>query len=214
MQIKKYLAVLAVLTVTAVGTFAIAHNWSKSRRGPEPAGVCALGNGPAFTVTQEGRTNGKADRTVIRIFKTTGEWKETTTFLATDKQTVMYGLQNGVIRVNEEKKQSDYIGRWAPPLPEEKIRADSAFVDESTLLGYKVLRLHMAAQDGSNIDLYKAPALHGMILKVEEKHDDGSSFVLEPVKIDMGNVQDFAPPNYPVSSDVYNRNHQAKAPQN
>ncbi len=186
-----------LVILAAAGTYVIA---SKVRK-PRVSG---------FTVYQIQRANGHDERRISRSYKANGEWMEVSTDLKTGRQQVMFGTrESGVVRSNNEKMENEFIGGWGMPLTAEQIRRDPQFVDESQILGFRVMRVHMEGIDGSKTDLYKAPDLHGMILRVVTTSSDGGVLSVEPEKIEF-NQPEFALPNYPITRDLYNSHHQKK----
>jgi hypothetical protein len=191
---KKYLGYGMVVTLVAAATYFAA------------AGVRQR-NGFNGTVQMIQRTNGQDERRVVRTYRPTGEWMEVSTDIKTGSQRFIYGTSDlGVIESNHSKKENEFIGGWGPPISAERIRKDPAFADESAILGYKVLRIHLDEANGSKTDLYRAPDLHGMLLKVSTVTADGSTMTLEPESIEIGH-RDFVVPNYPVTRDLYNLRH-------
>src|SRR6266542_487236 len=190
---KRYLALSALVVLSAAGTYFTAN------RIVQPAG---------FVVYQVQRLRGLEERRIVRSYKSNGEWREISTDSKTGSQKIMFGSpQFGVVQVNDQKRENEFIGGWGAPLTAEQIRKDHQYTDESQILGYRVLRVHLETPaDGSQTDLYRAPELHGMILKAVSKNSDGSVLPIEPEKIEVTEPE-FTVPSYPVTRDVFNLHH-------
>jgi hypothetical protein len=192
---KRYPALAAVVLLTAAGTFVTANKLRK----PVESG---------FVVYQVVRSNGVEIDRITRSQKANGEWMEVKTNPTTGARIVQFGTkESGVVRVNNEKKENDFIGGWGAPLSAEQIRNDPHFVDEGEILGYRVMRIHMeSTTDGSKTDLYRAPDLQGVILRVVSQNSDGSGFSIDPTKIERTDPE-FALNNYPTTKELFNLRH-------
>jgi hypothetical protein len=198
-MMKKYVSVILVIVFGAAGSFVIANRIRKP--------TVSAQTGPAFVVHQLQRENGNDTRRIVRSYRTNGEWMEITTDIGNGVQHVIYSTKDaGVVSVNNEKKESQFIGGWSMPASAEQIRSDPQFKDESEILGYRVLRIHMEESDGTKTDLYKAPDLQGMILRIEVTDSNGHTLSLEPEKIQLTQT-DFSIPSYPINRDLYNSRH-------
>jgi hypothetical protein len=196
---KKYLSIILVVVFGAAGSFVIANKI----RNP----TVSTQTGHAFVVHQIQRENGNDTRRIVRSYKTNGEWMEVTTDISSGAQHVIYGTKDaGVVSVNIEKKESQFIGGWSTPASADQIRSDPKFKDESQILGYRVLRIHMDESDGTKTDIYKAPDLQGMILRVAVTDSSGHTLSLEPEKIELVQT-DFSMPSYPINRTQYDSRH-------
>jgi len=88
----------------------------------------------------------------------------------------------------------------------------SVYKGEDRILGFRVLVERFSDSDNSYTDAYRAPGLNGLPLKEVIMNEDGSSTVIEAVKIDLGepSESDFGEvPDYSVDYTVYERQIQA-----
>jgi hypothetical protein len=198
MTMKRYLGLVGVVMLVAAGTYVTANKMQKP-----------VGSG--FVVHQVLRSGGKEVRQIIRSHKPNGDWREISIDAKTGARATMFGTKElGVVKSDDEKGENVFIGGWGKPLTAEQIRSDPNFVDESEILGYRVLRVHIESPtDGSKTDLYRAPELQGMILKVVSQHSDGSEFSIDPQRIEITKPE-FTPPGYPTTRDAYNLRHPKK----
>ena len=196
---KKYASVILMIIFGAAGSFVIAN---RIRKPSIPAQT-----GPAFVIHLVQSENGNDTRRVVRSYRTNGEWMEVTTDISNGVQHVIYSTREaGVVSVDNEKKESQFIGGWSMPSSAEQIRSDPQFKDESQILGYRVLRIHMDESDGTKTDLYKAPDLQGMIVKIAVTDSTGHTLSLEPEKIELAQT-DFSMPSYPINRDLFDSRH-------
>ena len=191
---KHYLGLSVIVILVAAGTYLAGSKLLKSS---------------TFVVYQVERMNSQETRQVVRAYKPSGEWMETSTNIKTGVKQIMLGTTDaGVVRVDETKKENEFVGGWAMPITAEEIKKDPGFIDETEILGYQVLRVRLESKtDGSAIDIYRAPKLHGMILKLVVKEANGDVLSLEPERVERTSVE-FALPKYPVTRDTYNLRHQ------
>ena len=123
----------------------------------------------------------------------------------------MFGITGrGVFGVDDKSQKLVFLSakdHAAGPLDEEQFRNDP-FAHEDVVLGYKVRVLRLPGpSDNAYTELYFAPVLGNALVKIVDISADGSSTIIEAVKIDVGepSASEFNLPNYPVDYGSYER---------
>jgi hypothetical protein len=159
---------------------------------------------------------GVLQATKTRYVRGDGSFKVVTTSYKPDGSVLGSGTGfgitgRGVFGVDDKSQKLLFISgkdRGAHPLNEEQFRNDP-FSREDVVLGYKVrvLRLPDTSDNKTYSELYFAPDLANAIVKIVNAGADGSSQVIEAVKIDVGepSASEFNLPNYPVDYGPYER---------
>ena len=127
---------------------------------------------------------------IERYQKSDGSWRLTTTYYNPDgtirKVDNGYGqLGRGVFQVNEKAMRLNFISPMsaqAHVVSASEMRKDPNFVREDSVLGYQTFVSRQPGEDGDYAEVYRAPALQGMPIKIVFSSEAGTT-VIEPTRI-------------------------------
>ena len=156
---------------------------------------------------------------IERYQKSDGSWRLTTTYYNPDgtirKVDNGFGqLGRGVFQVNEKATHLNFISPMSPRahvVSASDLRKDPNFVREDSVLGYKTFVSRQEEEDGAYTEVYRAPALQGMPIKIVFSSEAGTT-VIEPINIALGepsNTVFTAMPDYQVNYEVFENKIQA-----
>ena len=130
---------------------------------------------------------------IERYQKSDGSWRLTTTYYNPDgtirKVDTGFGqLGRGVFQVNEKATRLNFISPMSPQahvVSASDMRQDPNFVREDSVLGYETIVARQSEEDGAYAEVYRAPALQGMPIKIVFSSGAGT-MVIEPTSIALG----------------------------
>jgi len=146
---------------------------------------------------------------IERYQKSDGSWRLTTTYYNPDgtirKVDNGFGqLGRGVFQVNEKAMRLNFISPMsaqAHVVSASDMRKDPNFVREESVLGYETFVSRQPEEDGAYTEVYRAPALQGMPIKIIFNSGAGTT-VIEPTRILLGEPSESvftAMPDYQVN---------------
>ena len=146
---------------------------------------------------------------IERYQKSDGSWRLTTTYFNPDGtiRKVDNGvgqLGRGVFQVKETTKLLNFISPMSPQthvVSADDMRKDPNYVREDSVLGYQTFVSRQPGEDGAYAEVYRAPALQGMPIKIIFSSGAGTT-VIEPIKIALGEPSETvftAMPDYQVN---------------
>ena len=146
---------------------------------------------------------------IERYQKSDGSWRLTTTYYNPDgtirKVDTSFGqLGRGVFQVNEKAMRLNFISPMSPQtniVSASDMRKDPNFVREDSVLGYETFVSRQSEEDGAYAEVYRAPALQGMAIKIIFSSGAGTT-VIEPTRIALGEPSETvftAVPDYQVN---------------
>ncbi len=153
--------------------------------------------------------------TIERYQKADGSFKSVTTYYKPDGtvtrvDTGFGQVGRGVFQVDEKKQSLNFLSPMrdsAHVRTEAMMRQDPHVVRDETVAGYKTIVVRLPDSDGSGgyTELYEAPALQGVDIKMVFVSESGVT-VIEPTKIVRGEPDAAvfeATPAYPVNYDLF-----------
>ena len=150
---------------------------------------------------------------IERYQKSDGSWRLTTTYYNPDgtirKVDNGFGqLGRGVLQVNEKAMRLNFISPMSPRahvVSASDMRKDPNFVREDFVLGYKTFVSRQTEEEGTYAEVYRAPALQGMPIKIIFSSEAGTT-VIEPTQIALGEPSEVvftAMPEYQVDYEGF-----------
>lgn len=150
---------------------------------------------------------------IERYQKSDGSWRLTTTYYNPDgtirKVDNGFGqLGRGVFQVNEKARLLNLISPMSPQariVSASDLRKDPNFVREDFVLGYETFVSRQPGEDGAYAEVYRAPALQGMPIKMIFSSEEGTT-VIEPTQIALGEPSEIvftAMPDYQVNYEGF-----------
>jgi hypothetical protein len=150
---------------------------------------------------------------IERYQKSDGSWRLTTTYYNADgtirKVDNGFGqLGRGVFQVNEKAMRLNFISPMSPQahvVSASDMRKDPNFVREESVLGYETFVSRQPGEDGAYAEVYRAPALQGMPIKIIFSSEAGTT-VIEPIRIALGEPSEAvftAMPDYQVNYEHF-----------
>ncbi|HEY0428350.1 MAG TPA: hypothetical protein VGC76_11250 [Pyrinomonadaceae bacterium] len=149
----------------------------------------------------------------VRLQKSDGSWRETTTdydLKGGEVQTVRYAINGrGLFAVLETEKKLKYISHRPEVIPafnEEAFKKSPLYQGEGEVLGYRTIIMRETV--GKEYEEFQyAPALNGLIVKRTAAYENGTNFFeATKIEIDGFTENDFGTmPEYPIDYGSYQK---------
>ena len=118
-------------------------------------------------------------------------------------------INRGAFGVDERTRTLTFLSEFQKPVfpTEATFRKNPGFIREDNILGYRVLVTRANHDPGNYTELYQAPDLQWMPLKMIHVSEDGMMNVIEAKEVRLGEAARaslaYTPPDYPISHDFF-----------
>lgn len=137
------------------------------------------------SIVQE--TNGRTEQeyTETRYVSSNGNWRAIREFPGGRQEEAFAEVGRGVFELRPDQQKMHFLSEHAVAnFDPEKLRQSSQYVRTETVLGMTAY-VQRLQRDEVTLDIYRAPALNGDMIKYVETKN-GASTVFEPVSITLG----------------------------